>query len=118
MSDLIKNKEIFAQLEQTKDFRFVSEFSKWLRETRLKHNVTLLDFANALGVNTPKVSAWENDRELLTNIQAMKIAKFFKEKGEIINYVELMKMQRKAIFINLIEARKIFNEIIDSIKGK
>ena len=161
MSDLIKNEEIFSQLEQTKDFRFVSEFSQWLRKTRLKHNVMLLDFADALGVNAPKVSAWENDKELLTNIQAIKIAKFFKEKGEITNYVELMKMQRKAIFtplstlynslilkglkfnnflaknckpsiyralekrvesqvifINLIEARKNFNEIIDSIKGK
>lgn len=95
------------------DFKFCSIFSKRIRKIFIRHDMTMQDVADKLGWQVHKVSAYYNDRCLLSDDDAQALSDLLAQIGHKFTDVELQEMQKQAIFVDLTK-----NDLLDEIREK
>lgn len=81
------------------EFKFKSHFSQLIRKTFISNEMTMWKVAQEISCNTSTISAYYNDKKILTSEHAKSFSNLLKSFN--INYSadELIKMQMQAEFI-------------------
>ena len=95
------------------DFKFRSIFSSRIRRIFISHNMTMKDVADKLCWQSHQVSAYYNDRRLLSDDDAQALSNLLAQIGHQYTNVELQEMQKQAVFVDLTE-----NDFLDKIREK
>lgn len=123
MSDLSKVAEMHYQMESNKEFCFESKLSDWLKQVMFENKIPLYKLAEASGLSAADISAYRNDRKILTNDNAEKLvnglSKWIKFPMDIVYAPQaLMGYQKQAQFVNLIEKREQIEECFKQLRGE
>lgn len=122
MSDLRKVAEQHYQMEQNREFCFESKLSDWLKQVMFENKISLFTLGKASGLSAADISAYRNDRKILTNDNAEKLvnglSKWIKFPMDIVYAPQaLMGYQKQGEFVNLIEKREQIEECLKQLRG-
>ena len=123
MSDLRKVAEMHYQMESNKEFCFESKLSDWLKQVMFENKISLFALGEASGLSAADISAYRNDRKILTNDNAEKLvnglSKWIKFPMDIVYAPQaLMGYQKQGEFVNLIEKRELIEECFKQLRGE
>lgn len=122
MSDLRKVAEMHYQMEQNREFCFESKLSDWLKQVMFENKISLFALGVESGLGFAEISAYRNDRKILTNDNAEKLvnglSKWIKFPMDIAYAPQaLMGYQKQGEFVNLIEKREQIEECLKQLRG-
>ena len=122
MSDLRKVAEQHYQMESNKEFCFESKLSDWLKQVMFENKISLFALGAESGLGFAEISAYRNDRKILTHDNAEKLvnglSKWIKFPMDIVYAPQvLMGYQKQGEFVNLIERREKFEECLRQLRG-
>ena len=122
MSDLRKVAEIHYQVESNKEFCFESKLSDWLKQVMFENKISLFALGAESGLGFAEISAYRNDRKILTHDNAEKLvnglSKWIKFPMDIVYAPQaLMGYQKQGEFVNLIEKREQLEECLKQLRG-
>lgn len=122
MSDLRKVAEMHYQMEQNREFCFESKLSDWLKQVMFENKISLFALGKASGLSAADISAYRNDRKILTSDNAEKLvnglSKWIKFPMDIVYAPQaLMGYQKQGQFVNLIEKREQIEECFKQLRG-
>ena len=122
MSDLSKVAEMHYQMESNKEFCFESKLSDWLKQVMFENKISLFALGKASGLGFAEISAYRNDRKILTRDNAEKLvnglSKWITFQTDIVYAPQaLMGYQKQGEFVNLIEKREQIEECIKQLRG-
>lgn len=122
MSDLRKVAEQHYQMESNKEFGFESKLSDWLKQVMFENKIPLYKLAETSGLSAADISAYRNDRKILTNENAEKLvnglSKWITFPMDIVYAPQaLMGYQKQGEFVNLIEKREQIEECLKQLRG-
>lgn len=81
------------------EFIFKSKFSIAIRKTFLEHEMYMIAVAEKIGCNVAMISAYYNDRKILTLKHAQEFSSLLQTLNVHYSADELMQMQKQADFI-------------------
>lgn len=116
MSDLSKVAEIHYQMERNREFTYRSLLSEYFKEFGRTAKQTLMDIHKGTGISIPDISGYRSDRKILTQEHAQKLADYFHRFGAKATADELIRLQKVAEMVNLIEARVNWDEFLGNLK--
>lgn len=122
MSDLRKVAEIHQQIESNKEFCFESKLSDWLKQVMFENKISLFALGAESGLGFAEISAYRNDRKILTHDNAEKLvnglSKWIKFPMDIVYAPQaLMGYQKQGEFVNLVERREKFEDCLRQLRG-
>lgn len=123
MSDLSKVAEQHYQMESNKEFCFESKLSNWLKQVMFENKISLFALSAESGLGFAEISAYRNDRKILTHDNAEKLVngltKWIKFPMDIVYAPQaLMGYQKQGEFVNLIEKREQIEECFKQLRGE
>ena len=116
MSDLRKVAEIHYQMERNREFTYRSLLSEYFKEFSRNKQQTLMDIHKGTGISVPDISGYRSDRKILTQEHAQKLADYFHRFGAKATADELIRLQKVAEMVNLIEARVNWDEFLGNLQ--
>ena len=116
MSDLRKVAEMHYQMEQNREFTYSSLLAEYFKKFGRCTKQTLMDIHEATGISIPDISGYRSDRKILTQEHAQKLADYFHQFGAKATADELIRLQKAAEMVNLIEARINWDEFLGNSK--
>ena len=122
MSDLRKVAEMHYEMESNKEFCFESKLSDWLKQVMFENKISLFDLGVESGLGFAEISAYRNDRKILTHDNAQKLvnglSKWITFPMDIVYAPQaLMGYQKQGEFVNLIEKREQIEECLKQLRG-
>ncbi|WP_323842550.1 MULTISPECIES: hypothetical protein [unclassified Moraxella] len=86
---------------EKKEFIFRSRFSHDIRKIFIDGDMTIKNVADKLGWQVCKVSAYYNDKYLLSDDDAQSLSDLLTQIGHKYTGVELQELQKQAVFVDL-----------------
>lgn len=120
MSDISNSAEFETQMEAVTEFKFRSMLSIFMQEFSQETCCTIMNIHSGTGISIPDISGYRNDRKLLAEEDATKLANYFNSvrKCEPIKPSELLAMQSVGQMVILKDRKSFLEELQERIKQK
>lgn len=116
MSNISKSADLHAMLEASREFRFESGLSRFMRRTMYENDKTLSSVAKATGLTAAQVSDYRSDYKYLTQEHAERLSKYFTDlTGEEIPTDMLLHWQTVGYPVNLEKGRQKRDAFLDDM---